>query len=444
MQTRRWPRHERQAKDVMPMRLDHDRQGVAAAVIALIAIVVLVAGVGLYYVATTVVTPSRTLTTSSTNSPASTTETASASSMTKTSSTATLPLASPELIISLPSPNIIVGDSIYANATLSGATSNATGAVTFYLYNDSSCSSGQEWVSEPWVSGNGNYTSDERQFYTTGAYSWNAVYSGDSSNSGTTSTCVPLAVSPLPKPKISIVVNQTIIDDPQNLLILNLTASNTGSQAYSFNGDLQLQTNSGKLYGTFPASVTYAISWPASGHPHPFPGGSIPAGGKMAGEVAFRIPSNETASMLVYRDTYSNVNATASIPPASSWVSEVQGTGAVTITPSDLECGFGGGGACFVGQYEILNDSLLGSADFFTGQVIGVQVTIFLGAGQGTLLGFTATSGVSAFQVVSWTQFDCTGGNPTCSQWTFDVYLTTTPGASYSGGPDIVISLQQG
>jgi hypothetical protein len=244
---------------------------------------------------------------------------------------------------------------------------------------------------------------------------------------------------------ISLIVNQTIIDDPQNLLIFNITASNKGSQTYGFNGNLQLQTNSGKLYGTFPSSVTYAISWPASGHPHPFPGGDIPPGGKMTGEVAFRIPSNETASMLVYRDTYHNVNATASIPLASSWVSEVIGTGAVTITPSDLECGSGGGaGACFTGQYEILNDSLLGSADFFTGQVIGVQVTIFLGAGQGTLLGFTATSGVSAFQVVSWTQFDCTGGNPTCSQWTFDIYLTTTPGASYYGGPDIVISLQQG
>ena len=290
-----------------------------------------------------------------------------------------------------------------------------------------------------------NYGPAEHEFDQSGSFSWNAVYSGDQYNSGATSNCATIEVSPPPAPEISIAVNQSILDDPQSLLILNITVGNAGNQNYTFAGDLQLRTDSGKLYETFPSSVTYAISWPASGHPHPFPGGVIPAGGEMTGEVAFSVPSNETAAALVYEDPYSGVNATASVPPVSSWVSEVQGTGTVTITPADLECGNGGdSGVCFTGQYVLLNDSILGSADYYTGQVVGVQVTVFLGAGQGSLLGFTAISGVSAFQVVSWTQFDCTGGNPTCSQWTFDIYLTTTPGSSYSGGPDIVVSLQQG
>jgi hypothetical protein len=332
-----------------------------------------------------------------------------------------------------------------ATATLSGATNDASGSIVFYLYDGSSCSGNQEWVSQQDVNAGGSYESAENEFDQSGSFSWNAVYSGDQYNSGATSNCATIEVSSLPAPEISITVNQTIVDEPQSLLILNITAGNAGNQNYTFAGDLQLRTESGKLYETFPSSVTYAISWPASGRPHAFPAGVIPAGGKIAGEVAFSVPSNETAFALVYQDPYSGVNATASIPPVSSWVSEVQGTGTVTITPSDLACGFGGElGACFTGQYVLLNDSILGSADFYTGQVVGVQVTIFLGAGQGTLLGFTAISGVSAFQVVNWTQFDCTGGDPTCSQWTFDIYLTTTPGSSYSGGPDIVVSLQQG
>lgn len=290
----------------------------------------------------------------------------------------------------------------------------------------------------------------------TTAHSTSSTSSINSSNtfsSATNSTTIETSqtLSAYAPMQIGMVVNQTIVDQAQAcygsmgcseaMYIFNMTVTNTGTQNYSFNElNLYLRTNGSTLYGTYP--FVYAIDFPASGHPDGLPGGNIQPGGKIAGEEGFKIPISEVPTQLVYQDVYSDVNATADVPAPTSWVSEVVTFGAVSIAPPDLECGNAGSteSVCFTANYGGMNSSLLGSADYFTGQVMAFNVTIFM-TGQGALLGVKVMSSIAAFDLVGYTALECTGGSPTCSQWTFDVYFTAEPGLSYYGTPALTILL---
>ncbi len=84
---------------------------------------------------------------------------------------------------------VYAGSSIYDTSTLSGATSNASGAVTYKVYTNNSCNAGEM------SAGSGNVVngivgnSNSIQFNTPGTYYWQAVYGGDSQNNIATSTC---------------------------------------------------------------------------------------------------------------------------------------------------------------------------------------------------------------------------------------------------------------
>jgi hypothetical protein len=91
------------------------------------------------------------------------------------------------------------GDPISDTATLSGATSDATGTITFNVYgpDDEDCSSEPAFTSVVDVSGNGVYSSDltlndpSDDFVpdAVGTYRWTAEYSGDDNNEGVLSDC---------------------------------------------------------------------------------------------------------------------------------------------------------------------------------------------------------------------------------------------------------------
>jgi hypothetical protein len=75
------------------------------------------------------------------------------------------------------------GVSLTDTATLSGATSNAGGTITFHLYSDAGCAS--EVSGSPvtkTVSGNGPYTSPGITVNNAGTYFWRDSYSGDANN----------------------------------------------------------------------------------------------------------------------------------------------------------------------------------------------------------------------------------------------------------------------
>jgi hypothetical protein len=90
-----------------------------------------------------------------------------------------------------------VGNTASDTATLTGATSNATGTVTFTIYSDActtmaTTGTGNEinvQAGSAAVSGNGTYASATVKFYKAGTYYWQAVYSGDANNVSAKSAC---------------------------------------------------------------------------------------------------------------------------------------------------------------------------------------------------------------------------------------------------------------
>jgi hypothetical protein len=92
-----------------------------------------------------------------------------------------------------------VGGHVHDTSLLSGVSSNAGGTVKYYYFGDGVCSTGQTLVSTQTVTNGVVPNSDNgfpsgTQFSSVGSYSWEAVYSGDAHNSGSTSACEPLSV----------------------------------------------------------------------------------------------------------------------------------------------------------------------------------------------------------------------------------------------------------
>ena len=92
-----------------------------------------------------------------------------------------------------------VGDPISDTATLSGATDDATGTITFNVYgpNNENCSGEPAFTNVVDVNGNGDYGSDPTPNDPSddfvpgdvGTYRWTAEYSGDENNEAVPSEC---------------------------------------------------------------------------------------------------------------------------------------------------------------------------------------------------------------------------------------------------------------
>ena len=121
------------------------------------------------------------------------------------SATVTRPSSCPTITTALSSSTIVAGGSAYDSATLSGATTDAGGTVTYTLYADSSCStlSTVPALNETVNVDNGAIPHTSAvTFANAGTYYWQAVYSGDNSNGAATSPCTsePLSVTAPPQP----------------------------------------------------------------------------------------------------------------------------------------------------------------------------------------------------------------------------------------------------
>src|SRR5206468_2297782 len=82
-----------------------------------------------------------------------------------------------------------VGGSIHDSATLTGATADAGGSVTYTVYSDNACSQGARAAGTKTVTNGAVPDSNALAFNSAGDFYWQAVYSGDSNNAGATSTC---------------------------------------------------------------------------------------------------------------------------------------------------------------------------------------------------------------------------------------------------------------
>lgn len=84
---------------------------------------------------------------------------------------------------------VVVGGSVHDTATLSGASANAGGTVTYTVYSDTACSAGARDAGTVTVSSGSVPNSNALTFTSAGDFYWQAVYSGDADNTGATSVC---------------------------------------------------------------------------------------------------------------------------------------------------------------------------------------------------------------------------------------------------------------
>jgi hypothetical protein len=99
------------------------------------------------------------------------------------------------LVVNQGSPSMSTAQRLIPNddATISAASANAGGTITFNLYSpsDSLCSGTPAFTQTVNVSGNGTYKTTNATFVAsdTGTWRWQVIYSGDPNNGGTTSAC---------------------------------------------------------------------------------------------------------------------------------------------------------------------------------------------------------------------------------------------------------------
>jgi len=99
------------------------------------------------------------------------------------------------LVVNQATPSITTAQHLIPNddATISGASSNAGGTITFKLFSpsDATCANTPAFTQTVNVSGNGTYKTTNTAFVASdvGTWRWQVIYSGDSNNVSTNSAC---------------------------------------------------------------------------------------------------------------------------------------------------------------------------------------------------------------------------------------------------------------
>jgi hypothetical protein len=105
--------------------------------------------------------------------------------------------ASPGITAQLSTNTVVIAGTISVNATLTGATSNAGGTVTYDVYSNNTCSGSPVVIgSVSVINGVTTGTVSQTIFAVIGVYYYVAEYSGDADNAATQSGCAsaPLTV----------------------------------------------------------------------------------------------------------------------------------------------------------------------------------------------------------------------------------------------------------
>jgi hypothetical protein len=131
-----------------------------------------------------------------------------------------LVIASPTITTLLSQSVGAIGDTVHDSATLSGATGNAGGTVTYTVYTDNTCTTSFADGGTVTVTNGVVPDSNGVQFNQAGTFYWQAVYSGDANNNGASSDCT--------SEQLVIAKNAPIGSTAQNL-IPNDSATLTGA-----------------------------------------------------------------------------------------------------------------------------------------------------------------------------------------------------------------------
>jgi hypothetical protein len=135
---------------------------------------------------------------------------------------------SPTISTTLSAETITVGGTVHDSATLTGATANASGTVTYKVYSNATCDSADPIDAGTKTVSNGVVPdSDPVTFNAAGDYYWQAVYSGDANNTGATSFCTSEHLVVVKKTTAMTTAQNLIPNDDANLSGATSTAGGT-------------------------------------------------------------------------------------------------------------------------------------------------------------------------------------------------------------------------
>src|SRR3954447_7256101 len=140
--------------------------------------------------------------------------------------------ANPSITTSLSGTSVAIGSIVHDSATLSAASSDAGGTVTYTVYSNSTCTANARDAGTKTVTNGVVPDSNGLAFNSAGDFFWQAVYSGDTKNNGATSACLDehLVVNKN-SPSISTVLSKTtasIGDTVHDSSTLNSATSDAG------------------------------------------------------------------------------------------------------------------------------------------------------------------------------------------------------------------------
>ncbi|MBI2865422.1 MAG: Ig-like domain repeat protein [Chloroflexi bacterium] len=153
--------------------------------------------------------------------------------------------------------SVPLGAVVTDTATLTGATSNAGGTVTYTVYTNNTCTNVYAAAGSVSVTNGSVPASNQVSFPTAGTFYWQAVYSGDANNNGATSQCTAEVLTVrFPSTNLTIsseidatwthtyietndgqeaLTNPTVVDD--NCAPVNQVLNNSGKNVGDANGD---------------------------------------------------------------------------------------------------------------------------------------------------------------------------------------------------------------
>ncbi len=109
----------------------------------------------------------------------------------------------PTITTTLSDNTVSVGDSVHDSATLTGATADAGGTVTYTVYSNNTCTQNPVDAGTKTVTNGIVPDSNGVTFNSAGTFFWQAVYSGDANNNPATSDCTSEKLVVKTKPAIS-------------------------------------------------------------------------------------------------------------------------------------------------------------------------------------------------------------------------------------------------
>ena len=138
---------------------------------------------------------------------------------------------SPTIATSLSASAVDPGTAVHDSATLTGATANAGGTVTYTVYSDSGCTAKAADAGTVTVTNGSVPNSSDVSLTTPGVYFWQASYSGDGNNNPATSACTSEQLIVRTNPSVTTTLSGTSIaigDSVHDSATLNGASSDAG------------------------------------------------------------------------------------------------------------------------------------------------------------------------------------------------------------------------